>query len=53
MTLREKIEQVRAAYEVLKPYVKDDEYLAYFNGLLDAREIEVDNKTAHSKGRKQ
>lgn len=41
MTLKEKIEQTRAAYEVLKPYVDYDRYFAYMQGLLDARNIEV------------
>jgi hypothetical protein len=48
MTLKEKIEQVQSAYKVLKPYVKQEEYLAYLNGLIDARELEVSAKEKSS-----
>lgn len=43
MTIVEKIDEVQAAYEVLKRYVQDEEYKAYLWGLLDARQIEIDN----------
>lgn len=42
MTIKEKLEEVKAAYKVLRMFVRDDEYFAYIQGLLDAYELEMD-----------
>lgn len=44
MTIREKIDEYRNAYNVLKPYVDEGRYFAHLAGLMEAYQIETNAK---------
>ena len=39
--LNKLIEDTQNAYKLLKQFVRDDEYIAYLNGLIDAKNVLV------------
>lgn len=48
MTIKERIEEVKKAKEVLGGFVHEETYVAYLRGLVDAYEIEVANRFKES-----
>lgn len=51
--LNKLIEDTQSAYKLLKQFVRDDEYFAYLNGLLDAKNALIGERGSLSKSEEQ